>query len=778
MLRWGPTAEYLSTAVKGYEFKIVPLDLDEIGQAVRNEQVDFVLTNTGNYVELEASFGISRIATLKNLRQGRGYTQFGAVIFTRADHPRIRELSDLKGARFMGVRRDAFGGFQMAWRELLDHGVDPFSDLKELRFSGFPQDNIVYAVLAGDVDAGTVRTDTMERMEQEGKIDLAHFRVLNPRITKGFPFLHSTRLYPEWPFAKVKHTPDELAEKVAVALLNLPVDGTVARSARSAGWTIPLDYGPVHELFQTLKIGPYEHLGRLTFARLWREYRHWILLIIIATVLLISVTAWVLRVNRRIALKEHALREEVGERKRAQRLLAAHRDSLEQRVADRTRELKKVNEELEQDIAARRKAEEALRRSDATLRAMHDITVASAGLEAKVDELLRLGCSQFAMESGALTRVEDGNCFVMQAFPAQPESSGANRISRRDALCEVTLQHGGPLSIPDVPASQFRERLEDGEAVPGAYLGTPVTVDGHVYGVLHFASLTAHAEPFSQVDIDILLLAAQWIGGEVERIRAYERVQDHQSQLARVARHNTMGEMASGIAHELNQPLTAIINYSRGCLRRLREQQDGAEGLMTAIEKVSQEAERAGKIMKRLREFVSHGELVQERIGVQQILATVAELAGPELRRGGIQLAIDCPVDLPELLVDRIQIEQVVFNLIRNAIDALQAVPRDRRRIDVRARIAQPGYLQIEVRDNGPGIPPEKLGNIFDPFFTTKPDGMGLGLAISRSLVEAHRGKLHAHSRPGRGTIFECLLPLGRAETDSGQITRAAAAVQ
>ncbi|MCK7576714.1 MAG: PhnD/SsuA/transferrin family substrate-binding protein [Chromatiales bacterium] len=147
----------------------------------------------------------------------------------------------------MGVSREAFGGFQMAWREFHQAGIDPDRHFGRLAFAGFPQDNIVYAVRDRQIDAGTVRTDTLERMAAEGRIVLADYKVINQQQRAGFPFLLSTRLYPEWAFARLTHTDEELAQQVVVALLRLTPDSHAARASQSAGWTVPLDYTPVHE---------------------------------------------------------------------------------------------------------------------------------------------------------------------------------------------------------------------------------------------------------------------------------------------------------------------------------------------------------------------------------------------------------------------------------------------------------------------------------------------------------------------------------------------------
>ena len=218
---WGPTIAYLTQHVPGRQFRLIPLDLNDMSAELERGGLDFLLTNPGNYVELERRFGATRITTLKNLRQDQPYKVFGAVIFSRADREDIQQLSDLKGKAVAAVSKSAFGGFQMAWRELKEAGIDPYRDFSSLHFLGFPQDVIVEQVLNGRVDAGTVRTDTLERMASEGRIRLEDFHILNAQHSNEFPFRHSTRLYPEWAFAKAKPTPEELARKVTIALMQM-----------------------------------------------------------------------------------------------------------------------------------------------------------------------------------------------------------------------------------------------------------------------------------------------------------------------------------------------------------------------------------------------------------------------------------------------------------------------------------------------------------------------------------------------------------------------------
>ena len=310
LTKWGPTADYLSERIDGRRFQIVPLDFHQIHPAVEQGRVDFVLANPSFYVQLETLYGVSRIATLKNRLSGGAYEAFGGVIFTRADRRDVTTLADLPGKRFAAVEANSLGGYHMAWRELRTAGIDPYRDFAELRFSG-THDKVVYAVLERDVDAGTVRTDTLERMAAEGKIDLSRVRLINAPGHEGddqeFPLLHSTRLYPEWPFARVAHAPGDLTERVAVALLEMPADAPAALASKSEGWTIPANYQPVHDLLRELRIAPYQDYGRITPMDVLRLYWHWLLL---AAAVLTLVTLLALRANRtshRLLLSEARL---------------------------------------------------------------------------------------------------------------------------------------------------------------------------------------------------------------------------------------------------------------------------------------------------------------------------------------------------------------------------------------------------------------------------------------------------------------------------------------
>jgi len=274
--KWEDTATYLTQKIPNRKFEIVPLGFDSLVEDVGNKKIDFILANSGFYVELEYKHGVQRITTLINQHiSGLSQKEFGGVIFSHIKNKdRFQTLEDIKGAHFAAVNEKSLGGWQMAWRELAQRGIDRESDLASISFKQ-THDNVVYAILRGDADVGTVRSDTLERMAMEEKIDLNDFHIIEQRAYENFPFLTSTRLYPEWPFAKLKHTNDELSKEVAVALMQMTPEDRAAKSASIAGWTTPLSYQPVHQCFKFLKISPYYQ--EIKFLEVVQKYLYWII---------------------------------------------------------------------------------------------------------------------------------------------------------------------------------------------------------------------------------------------------------------------------------------------------------------------------------------------------------------------------------------------------------------------------------------------------------------------------------------------------------------------
>jgi C4-dicarboxylate-specific signal transduction histidine kinase len=260
---------------------------------------------------------------------------------------------------------------------------------------------------------------------------------------------------------------------------------------------------------------------------------------------------------------------------------------------------------------------------------------------------------------------------------------------------------------------------------------------------------------------DNLVIGLRWLLQDItERKRATDVVKQHEADLAHVSRLSVMGEMATGLAHELNQPLAAILNYVQGCVRRL--QAGGCEPgqLLQALEEVAAQAHRAGAIITRLRAFVSKRPFQRGPVMINDVVREVLGLAAPGISSAAPRIWLDLDDALPPVYVDRIQIEQVLLNLVRNGVEAMADVLPAERELTISTSLPSDGTVQVAVRDTGTGLSAEHRERLFEPFFTTKPQGMGMGLAISRSILEAHGQKLWATANGDRGTTFCFTLPV------------------
>jgi len=246
---------------------------------------------------------------------------------------------------------------------------------------------------------------------------------------------------------------------------------------------------------------------------------------------------------------------------------------------------------------------------------------------------------------------------------------------------------------------------------------------------------------------------------EQHRSRAEAQALKHQSDLAHVDRLNIMGEMASGLAHELNQPLSAISTYCQAGLRIIDASAEKPEKLVHALKQASLQAQRAGKIVHRMRQFGSKGKPRRTAMDINNVIRNATGFVEPELIKHGISRRLELVDKLPLLTADNIQIEQVMINLLHNAIEAVVTAKTGIPTLTISSRRTD-HHIEIAVHDNGPGLDPSMANKIFDAFYSTRTDGMGLGLAISRSIIEAHGGQLRVESQPGAGATFYFTLPL------------------
>jgi diguanylate cyclase (GGDEF)-like protein len=320
---WRETIKYLNQKVDNYHFNIITLDFSEVENAVKEKKVDFLLTNTMNYIQLANKYNISRIATIKHYtkEEKKDISQFGGLLFTKASNKNINTLKDIKNVKFGAVDRLSLGGWVAAKNEFYEKNIDE----KNLHVEYFgTHDDVVYALLEGKIDAGTVRTGVLESMYEEKLIDLHDIKIINKKNNADFPFLLSTELYPEWPLSSLAHTNETLAFKVLSVLVEMTNDLYNNSENEVYGWGVPQDYSKVTQLLKKLKIYPFDNES-ITYKDVFEKYQLTIFILFIIFLFIVFILIYTKAIN--IHLKNF-------------------NKLLEEKVNERTQELYKINKKL------------------------------------------------------------------------------------------------------------------------------------------------------------------------------------------------------------------------------------------------------------------------------------------------------------------------------------------------------------------------------------------------------------------------------------------------
>lgn len=313
---WQPTQVLLKKMLPQYSVQFFYYDLEGLRRAVDRREVDFVLTNPGQYAELELAVGASRIATLVQGAHTLNGLGLGSTVVAAANRTDLTRLEDMRNKVVAATTNEGFGGYQIVWRELATLGIDPASDFSGTRFVGFPMSKVLDAVEQGQADVGIVRGCLLE--SEPGWQQ--RFKVLSPQPESGLGCVVSTRLYPDWPIARLRHTSPAIAKDVVIALLQMP------EASNGVSWTVPADYQSVHDLFRELQIGPYSYLREQGLMALAKRY--WGILLLIAVVLL----AWLLytlRVEHLIHARTNALRNALQERKEIEARMRTNQEQVD-----------------------------------------------------------------------------------------------------------------------------------------------------------------------------------------------------------------------------------------------------------------------------------------------------------------------------------------------------------------------------------------------------------------------------------------------------------------
>lgn len=542
----------------------------------------------------------------------------------------------------------------------------------------------------------------------------------------------------------------------------------------------------------------------------------------------------------------------------------------------------------------RQRAESDLRHHAAVLRRFHEITSSKLlSLEEKLDAVLELGCEQFRLEMGLLTRADGERLTVIRAIGDEPAYQAGTQHDASLTYCGMTLNAAEPIAVAHPAAIDWRPPAAALHGGQQAYIGNCVQIDDDTPGTLCFFSRAERPGAFNTADSELIKLMSRWIGSELQRERAdalmrklsgalertadaimitdrdrhieyvnpsferltgyrkeeaigkktyflrsglhdhkfydelwevigkgevyrgtmvnrkkdgslyYERktispLRDekgaithfistghditelihaeeknraHQAELAHVARLSTLGEMTSGLAHELNQPLCAITTYAQTCLHILQNGECDPERVRYGVTQIVKQAELASEIFRRLRNFARKGEIQRQPVSIDTVMREVIGFVSAEAQQKLIRLHHSVSDDLATVLGDAIQIEQVLLNLVRNAMEAVLELPEPRRKISISGSSRKPGWITVEIRDSGPGCPQAMAERLFEPFVTSKDDGLGIGLSISQGIIEAHGGSLWLAENSSQGAVFAFTLPVDSPSHEQPPVT-------
>lgn len=396
-------------------------------------------------------------------------------------------------------------------------------------------------------------------------------------------------------------------------------------------------------------------------------------------------------------------------------------EELEMRVKTRTHELEKANKELRVEIKSREQIAKDLRHSEARYRQLNAI-------------------------------------YPVGIF--HTDKNGSN-IYVNSKACEIQ-----GIKASDARGYGWTENLhpDDRERVVstwenGVKYGIPINID---YRFVRNNKVTwVNGQTVPEYDEKGSIAGYVGILADITRQReAEEQIKQNQIEIAHFSRLNSMGEVASGIAHELNQPLTAIMSYASGVKRRLSDiQKDIPKEIFDAIEQTIKQAQRAGEVIHHLKDFLRKGALSKKETDINAAINDVLMFINKPLSNAGITVKLKLDKLLPTIYADRIHIEQVIINIVNNAIDAIIEADSPKRTITIRTGVFENDSICITIADSGPGIAPDLIDNVFNPFITTKQDGMGIGLSLCYNIVDKHNGKITVNSKLGKGTIFHIILP-------------------
>ena len=784
--RWQPLADYLSAIDPAHTFRIAALDYTTMEGALRQQEVDFLLTNPGHYVELRSRYPLSApLATLVTEERGLPLAALGGAIITASEGP-VRSIEALRGARVAIVWESSLGGFQSQALELQQRGLQRDRNYRTVAAS--THDAVVQMVLDRSVDVGFVRAGIIEQMAHEGQLELERIRVLNRQDQPSYPYALSTRLYPEWPLSAAAHVDEELQRRLLGVLFALPQGSDVARSMGLHGFAVPSDYTEVSHLLESLRLPPYDAAPRFTFIDVWQRY-HWVMVALaVAALLVVLLLLVLLAYNQRL--------------ERARSLL--------EQLADERGEL----------LAA---VGEGVYGCDAEGRTTFINPAALEMLGFSRDEVMGVDSHQLFHHTRADgSPYPHSHCPIHQTLEDQQRRETEEWFVRKDGsgfavqmivtAVDLPEQPGGAVVAfqeittrkaveRDLQASerQFRSLFENAAVsimIHDRETGAILDANGkalEAYGAESLEQLQGAdlwgTPPYSADEMLAWLQRAategpqrfEWLSQRLDGKAFWEDVLLNTITLAGSERvistavdisirkaveadlqesNRELEQFAYAASHDMRQPLRMISSYLELLEDELADKLD--DETRTFLGYARDGAKRMDAMLVSLLDYSRVGRkgeppgLLESREALQEALTYLeldANQAGADIRLEG---------EWPTLRASRDELVRLFQNLVGNAIKYREQGCAPEIVVDSHC---SGGRWRVEVRDNGIGIDPAQTEKLFQLFSRLQSrsrfEGSGIGLATCRKIVERLGGQIGVKSAgEGQGTTFHFSVPL------------------
>jgi len=801
MEQWQPLAAYL-TAQLGRPVELSAYDYQGLNAAVERNMVDIVLTNSGHFILLQQRYNLSAPLVTKITKEGgHKLTGYGGAIFTKADQVRINTLADLSGKRVGATSKDSLAGYQIQAFELLEAGARlPEGD--NLLLTDNPHDRVVEAVLAGQADAGFVRTGVLESMAGEGKLDLDRIKIINRQNLPSFPYASSTRIYPEWPLGVTPRVDEQLARHLAVALLSIEPESDCARAAEIHGFTIPADYNGVEDLLHRLRLPPFDTPPDITLGDIWKRYFVKLISMGVLLVLIAAMTVrlavqkrlvqqsqqrfstlfesspdpiWILA-NRKIVDCNLAAVAIIGHREKTSLLKCHPADFSPERQPDGENSRVKADRLFDAAAGGQMQRFEwlhlkqdggkffvAISLTPITLHGQvmvlavgHDITERKRTEQALAESEERFRTvADFTLSWEYWMGPEDEMLYMS---PSCEFVTGYTRAElSADPGLIATIIH------PEDRELFVAHRHESSNREDGSLGFRIVRRDGEIRWIEHVCRPVRDQ-------------AGHYKGRRVsnrdttERMRAEEDKAQLESQCQQLQKAESLGRMAGAIAHHFNNMLAAVMGNLELAMDELPKDTNPFACLSQAMMAAHRAAEVSGLMLTYLGQVpVTHDPLdfsAACRQGLPMLRAAIPK---------GVEVEVDFPSPGPTIEANEPHIQQILTNLTINAWEALAdgkgaihlavktvdltEIPT-KHRFPLNWQPQEKFYACLQVTDSGCGIAETNIDQVFDPFFTTKFTGRGLGLAVVMGLTRVHRGAVTVESKLGYGSVFRVFLPI------------------